>query len=200
MEKLTTTLPTVLCQINDEGFKTKPTDIRFMGKLRDKMIQRGWVQLSDYEFVRKVTEEGFAFYGCLFNGRDLMETGQQRLCWRMQTMVGVDFDNCPVTPEDMVKIYSNLDLKPWLVYPTFSDGTASGVRSYRVLWKCEPDLNSSYEQWAATIKALANVTPYGDPRARDCSRMWQGGLKGFTHYDVSSPLIGVDYVLERTQA
>lgn len=200
MEKLNTTLPTVLCQINDEGFKTKPTDIRFMGKLRDKMIQRGWVQLNDYEFVRKVTEEGFAFYGCLFNGRDLMETGQQRLCWRMQTMIGVDFDNCPVTPDDMVKVYSDLGLKPWLVYPTFSDGTKMGLRSYRVLWKCEPDLNTTYEQWWAAIKSLRDVTPYGDKHASDCSRMWQGGLKGFTHYDASAPLLRAADVLSRVES
>lgn len=200
MEKLNTTLPTVVCQINDEGFKTKPTDIRFMGKLRDKMIQRGWVQLNDYEFVRKVTEEGFAFYGCLFNGRDLMETGQQRLCWRMQTMVGVDFDNCAVTPDDMVKVYSDLGLKPWLVYPTFSDGTKMGLRSYRVLWKCEPDLNTTYEQWWAAIKALRDVTPYGDKHASDCSRMWQGGLKGFTYYDASAPLLRAADVLSRVES
>ena len=190
----------ILCQINDIGFTSKPTDVRFMGKLRDKMIQRGWVQLHDHEFVRKVTEQGTAFYGCLFNGHDLMETGQQRLCWRMQTMIGVDFDHCRVSPEEMVKVYTEAGLRPWLAYPTFSDGTEPGLRSYRLLWKCELDVNETYERWAEAIKALANFTSYGDPRARDCSRMWQGGLKGFSHYDATSPLIGVDYVLERTQA
>ena len=182
----------VLCQINDVGFTSKPTDIRFMGKLRDKMIQRGWVQLYDHDFIQKVTEQGTAFYGCIFNGRDLMETGQQRLCWRMQTLIGVDFDHCPVSPEQMVQMYSCVGLDPWLVYPTFSDGTEANLRSYRVLWKCEPDLNATYEQWAEKIKFLSNLTGYGDPRARDCSRMWQGGLKGFTHYDAYAPLIGVN--------
>jgi hypothetical protein len=187
----------VLCQINDIGFTSKPTDIRFMGKLRDKMIQRGWIQLPDHEFVRKVTEEGTAFYGCLFNGRDLMETGQQRLCWRMQTMIGVDFDHCPVSPERMVETYAEAGSRPWLVYPTFSDGTELGLRSYRLLWKCEHDLNATYEQWADVIKSFANFTQYGDPRARDCSRMWQGGLKGFSHYDANAHLIGVNHVLKR---
>jgi hypothetical protein len=186
-------LPSILCQINDIGFTSKPTDVRFMGKLRDKMIQRGWVQLPDYEFVRKVTEEGTAFYGCLFNGHDLMETGQQRLCWRMQTMIGVDFDHCPVSPEEMTKIYTEAGFSPWLVYPTFSDGTEPGLRSYRVLWKCEADLNATYEEWADTIKFLSSITQYGDPRARDCSRMWQGGLKGFSHYNANAPLIGVKH-------
>jgi hypothetical protein len=187
----------VLCQINDIGFTSKPTNIRFMGKLRDKMIQRGWIQLPDHEFVRKVTEEGTAFYGCLFNGRDLMETGQQRLCWRMQTMIGVDFDHCPVSPERMVETYAEAGSCPWLVYPTFSDGTKLGLRSYRLLWKCEHDLNATYEQWADVIKSFANFTQYGDPRARDCSRMWQGGLKGFSHYDANAHLIGVNHVLKR---
>jgi hypothetical protein len=185
-------LPSVLCQINDVGFTSKPTDIRVMGKLRDKMIQRGWVQLPDYDFVRKVTQEGTAFYGCLFNGLDLMETGQQRLCWRMQTMIGVDFDHCPVSPEQMVQMYSCIGLDPWLAYPTFSDGVEAGLRSYRLLWKCEHDLNATYEQWAEKIKFMSNLTGYGDPRARDCSRMWQGSLKGFSHYDVYAPLIGVN--------
>lgn len=189
MTQTNTQMSKVLCQINDVGFTHKPTDVRFMGKLRDKMIQRGWVQLYDHEFIRKVTEQGTAFYGCLFNGHDLLETGKQRLCWRMQTMVGVDFDHCPVSPDEMVKIYEFEGFRPWLVYPTFSDGTEPGLRSYRVLWKCEYDLNATYEQWSTTIKTLSNMTPYGDPRARDCSRMWQGGLKGFCHYDHSSPLL-----------
>lgn len=192
-------IPTVLCQINNVGFTSKPTDIRFMGKLRDKMIQRGWVQLPDYEFIRKVTEEGTAFYGCLFNGRDLMETGQQRLCWRMQTMVGVDFDHCPVSPEKVIQMYSCVGLDPWLVYPTFSDGTENGLRSFRILWKCEYDLNATYEQWAEMIKSLSNLTGYGDPRARDCSRMWQGGLKGFIYYDANAKVLSVNHATTRSQ-
>jgi len=191
-------LPSVLCQINDVGFTSKPTDIRVMGKLRDKMIQRSWVQLPDYEFVRKVTQEGTAFYGCLFNGRDLMETGQQRLCWRMQTIVGVDFDHCPISPDQAVQMYSCVGLDPWLVYPTFSDGTEPGLRSFRVLWKCEHDLNATYEQWADTIKFLSNLTGYGDPRARDCSRMWQGGLNGFTHYNANAKSISVTDAITRS--
>ncbi len=188
-------IPSILCQINDIGFTSKPTDVRFMGKLRDKMIQRGWIQLPDYEFVRKVTEQGVAFYGCLFNGHDLMETGQQRLCWRMQTMIGVDFDHCPVSPEEMVEVYTKAGFRPWLAYPTFSDGTELGLRSYRLLWKCERDLNATYEQWADVIKSFATFTKYGDPRARDCSRMWQGGLKGFSHYDANAYVIGVNDVV-----
>ena len=167
----------VLCQMNDVGFTEKPTSIPFMGKLRERMIQQGWQYLHDDQFVRKVCYEGFAFYGCLFDGHDLMELGQQRLCWKAQTMVGVDIDKTIVHPYDMVKIYQERHLDPWLVYPTFSDGK-DGLRSYRLLWKVEVDLSRSYEDWKAVIKALNDVTPLGDKRAQDCTRMWQGSLAG----------------------
>lgn len=185
----------VLCQINDEGFSSKPTDPRFMGKLRDKMIQLGWTQLDDRSFIERVTLNGTPFYGCLFNGRDLMETGQQRLCWRMQTLVGVDFDHCPVELTHMVEKYKSIGFGPWLAYRTFSDGSEEGLSSYRLLWKCKHDLNATYEQWAGVIKSFATFTEYGDPKARDCSRMWQGGLKGLAHYSPYAKLIGVNDVL-----
>jgi len=191
--KLNYDIPKVLCQINDVGFTRKPTDIRFMGKLRDKMIQRGWQQLSDVDFVRKVTEQGHCFYGCIFNGRDLMETGQQRLCWRMQTIIAMDFDHCPVSPEEMCAIYAERGLDPWLCYGTFSDGDEimEGKRSYRILWKVAPNLAATYEQVHAKIRELAAITPYADKHSQDCSRMWQGSRNGFIHYDATAPLLEV---------
>ena len=54
-----------------------------MGKLRDKMIQKEWTYISESDFIDKITT-GHAWYGCLFNGHDLMETGRQRECWRAQ--------------------------------------------------------------------------------------------------------------------
>ena len=165
----------VLCQINDIGFTEKPTDNRVMGKLRERMIQQGWQHLSEPEFVYKVTHEGFPFYGCLFNGHDLMETGQQRLCWKAQTMIAVDVDKTTVDPMTTVQTYQQLGLSPWLAYTTFSDGK-DGLRSYRLLWKVQVDLNISYEQWHAIIKAINLVTPLGDKHAQDCTRMWQGSL------------------------
>ena len=167
----------LLCQINDVGFTTKPTDIRFYGALRDKMIQKPWSYLDEDEFVDKVTRKGFAFYGNLFDGHDLMETGQQRKCWRAQTIVGVDIDKTTADPQMMCHFYTELGLMPWMAYSTFSDGK-DGLRSYRILWHVEVDHSISYEQWADVIKALSTKTELGDKHARDCTRMWQGGLKG----------------------
>lgn len=178
-------MTTVLCQINTEGFTTKPSDIKFYGALRDKMIQRDWSNLDEMDFIRKVAFQGTAWYGCLFNGRDLMETGQQRLCWKAQTMVGVDIDHFSGNPRSIIAQYVKLGLAPWFVYSTFSDGV-DNQRSFRLVWKVEVDLRRSYEEWASVIKALSGVTPEGDPRARDCSRMWQGGRKGLLYFNESA--------------
>ena len=165
----------LLCHINDEGFTTKPTDIRFMGRLRDKMIQKPWDYLTEDEFIAKV-KTGHAFYGCLFNGHDLLNTvdGRQRLCWRAQSIVAVDIDKCSIHPRDMCKFYTDLGLIPWLAYTTFSD-RVYGLRSYRLMWRVEVDHRVSYEEWAAVIKRLSNLTEHGDKRAMDPGRCWQGG-------------------------
>jgi hypothetical protein len=164
----------LLCHLNDESFKTKPTDIRFMGKLRDKMIQKQWSYVTEDEFIDKITH-GHAWYGNLFDGHDLMETGRQRECWRAQTIVAVDIDKCSVDPVDMCNFYTDRGLEPWLCYTTFSDGT-NGLRSYRLLWHVEVDHSITYEQWAKVIKALSTLTPHGDKHACDGTRMWQGSF------------------------
>ena len=170
----------LLCQINDIGFTSKPTDIKFMGKLRDKMIQKKWDYLTEDEFLQKVTS-GHAFYGCIFNGHDLLNAseGRQRACWRAQSIVAVDIDKCPIDPQSMCRFYSDLGYIPWVAYTTFSDDP-NGLRSYRLMWRVEVDHNVSYEQWANVIKGLSGLTEHGDNRARDCSRMWQGTNKGLT--------------------
>ena len=164
----------ILCHINDVSFSTKPTDLKFMGKLRDKMIQKPWDYVSEREFIEKITT-GHAWYGCLFNGHDLMHTDEQsqRQCWRAQSIIAVDVDKCPIHPTDMAKFYTDLGYMPWIVQKTFSDDP-QGPRSYRLLWRVEVDHNISYEQWASVIKGLSSLTEYGDKRARDCTRMWQG--------------------------
>ena len=167
----------LLCQINDVGFTHKPTDIRFYGALRDKMIQKPWSYLDEDDFIDKVTRQGFAWYGSLFDGHDLMETGKQRLVWRAQSIVGVDIDQTTADPQMLCYFYTEMGLMPWLAYPTFSDGK-NGLRSYRILWNVDVDHNIEYEQWANVIKALSTKTELGDKHARDCTRMWQGGLKG----------------------
>ena len=169
-----TTYSGILCHINNESFSTKPTDIRFMGRLRDKMIQSEWSYIPERTFIEKITT-GHAFYGCIFNGRDLLaETdGRQRKCWRAQSIVAVDIDKCPIHPQNMAKFYADMGLIPWIAYKTFSDDP-DGLRSYRLMWRVEVDHRVTYEQWADVIKALSTLTEYGDKHARDCSRMWQG--------------------------
>ena len=165
----------ILCQINDVPFTSKPTDQKVMGKLRDKMIMKPWDYLNEYQFLQKVTS-GYAFYGCIFNGHDLLNAseGRQRACWRAQTIVAVDIDKCPVHPLDMIHFYFDLGYIPWAAYRTFSDDPENGSHSYRIMWRVDVDHNISYEQWADVIKGLSGLSEYGDNRARDCSRMWQG--------------------------
>ena len=170
----TTTYSDILCHINDVGFSQKPTDIKFMGRLRDKMIQKKWDYLTERRFIEKITT-GHAFYGCLFQHRDLHEfaEGRQRQCWRAQSIVAVDIDHCPIHPHDMAKFYTDLGYIPWVCYKTFSNGK-DGLYSYRLMWRVEVNHNVTYEQWHAVIKGLSGLTEYGDKRAQDPSRMWQG--------------------------
>ena len=169
----------LLCHINDEGFTTKPTDLKFMGALRDKLIQKPWDYVDEDDFVKKVTQQGYSFYGCIFNGHDLMhcDSQTQRGCWRAQSIVAVDIDKCSINPRDMCKFYTDLGLIPWLAYTTFSD-RLYGPRSYRIMWKVEVDHRVSYEEWAAVIKGLSGLTEHGDRRAMDPTRLWQSSLRG----------------------
>ena len=184
---------TILCQLNTRGFTRKPQTLQEYGKLREKIIQRGWAALDENEFVDKVTNKGFAFYGCLFQGHDLMESGQEKLCWRMQTMVGLDFDHCPVPPEQMAAFYAERGLDPWLVYGTFSDGTEvdQGLRSYRIVWRVEPNLNATYAQVHGFIKGLAAMTEYADKHAMTVTRMWQGSRSGPIIHDHTAPALTI---------
>ena len=182
----------ILCQINDEGFTTKPTDHVFMGKLRDKMIQKPWDYLTERRFIEKITT-GHAFYGCIFNGHDLLEyaDGRQRQCWRAQSIVAVDIDKCPIHPQTMAKHYTDLGYIPWIAYKTFSNGT-DGLYSYRLMWRVEVDPRVTYEQWHAVIKGLSGLTEYGDKRAQDPSRMWQG-----SHHSLSWKVPGLVWTYDQ---
>jgi hypothetical protein len=176
----------VLCQIDLRGRGSKPQTLQEYGKLRDYMIQKDWTTLGDDFFIGHVTRRGCTFYGCLFNGHDLMETGQQKLCWRMQTMVGLDFDKCPIEPEVMLDLYRHRGMDPWLVYRTFSDGDTAG-RCYRMLWKVEDDLNLGYEEVRQFIKDLGKLANgHADNKSMDPSRMWQGSTKGTIYYSANA--------------
>jgi hypothetical protein len=171
----------VLCQIASEGRTSKPSTFAEYGKMRDSIIQSPWAYLDEEDFVRKVTLEGYAFYGCLYKGRDLWELQSQKMCWYTQTIMGVDFDNCAVSPGEMKQKYSNLGYTPWLVYRTFSDGCIRGLHSYRILWQLSVNLNNTYEEVHESIKYLSAMVgdEYADKRSMDPGRLWQGTTKGY---------------------
>ena len=173
----------VLCHLGAPR-AAKPETLQEYGKLREQMIQRNWVSLSEVDFVRAVTEQGTPFYGALLNGRDLMELQFEKLCWRTQSLVGLDFDVCEVSADDMRKHFQYLGLQPWLGYFTFSNDPANKGQSYRLLWRVDTDLNLTYDECAAALKKMRALTNnLADKHAANPTRMWQGTRSGFFHYD-----------------
>jgi hypothetical protein len=177
----------VLCHLGKPR-AAKPQTIQEYGQLRDVMIQSPWVSVSEELFIDLVTLNGSPFYGCLFNGHDLLTeaNGQQKNCWRMQTLLGLDFDKVDISPGGMTRNFINRGLEPWLVYRTFSDGT-NGKRSYRMLWQVERDLNLTYEEVGAAIKGFAtNAGGLADKHSMDPSRLWQGSNRGKVYHSPNS--------------
>lgn len=175
----------IVCHLGDPRV-AKPATLAEYGKLREKMIQRPWEAVSEVDFVHLVTELGCPFYGALLNGRDLMDLQFEKLCWRTQSLVGLDFDVCPVSGNDMAKHFQYLGLKPWLGYYTFSNDPSKGVQSYRLLWRVETDLNLSYDECARALKKMrAMSNNLADKHAANPTRMWQGSNNGFFHYDTN---------------
>ena len=182
----------VLCQIDPSGRTAKPTTLQEYGKMRERMIQGGWVSLEDQLFIERVTRRGHPWYGCLFNGHDLMEVQQQKLCWRMQTMIALDFDKCPIDPMVMVQHFRDEGLDPWFAYGTFSDGTTEG-RSYRLVWKVEANLNKTYEDVRQYIKNLAVFAGgHADKMSMDPSRLWQGSNSGMIYFGQSATTLDLN--------
>jgi hypothetical protein len=172
----------VLCHLGAPR-TAKPASLAEYGKLREKMIQGNWVSLSEVDFIRAVTEQGTPFYGALLNGRDLMELQYEKLCWRTQSLVGLDFDVCEVSGYDMANHFQYLGMKPWLGYFTFSNDPSNGGQSYRLLWRVDTDLNLTYDECARALKKMRALTNnLADPHANNPSRLWQGTRSGFFHY------------------
>jgi len=175
----------ILCHLGDPR-QSKPGSLAEYGKLREKMIQRPWESVHEFEFIRLVTEKGCPFYGALLNGRDLMELQFEKLCWRTQTIVGLDFDVCEVSGNDMVQWFDYFGMKPWLGYFTFSNDGRFRNQSYRLLWRVETDLNLSYDECSRALKKMRALTNnLADPHANNPSRLWQGTNSGFFHYDTN---------------
>ena len=172
----------VLCHLGAPR-TAKPNTLAEYGKLREQMIQRNWVSLTEVDFIRAITEQGCPFYGALLNGRDLMDLQYEKLCWRTQSLVGLDFDVCSVNGLDMVEYFKFWEMEPWLGYFTFSNDGRFRNQSYRLLWRVETDLNLSYEECSKALKAMRSMTGnLSDKNAANPTRMWQGTNCGFFHY------------------
>lgn len=175
----------VLCHLGAPR-QSKPVSLAEYGRMREKIIQQPWECVYEHEFIRLVTEKGCPFYSCLFT-RDLMELSFEKLCWRHQQFAGLDFDKCEISADNMTKHFQYLGMKPWLVYPTFSNGTEPGKHSYRLLWRTETDLNLTYDQCGAALKTMRKFTNnLADKNANNPSRLWQGSNAGFFHYDANA--------------
>jgi hypothetical protein len=180
-----TYMDNVLCHLGAPR-QSKPASLAEYGKLREQMIQRDWVSLPEVDFVRAVTEQGCPFYSALMHGRDLMELQYEKLVWRTQSLVGLDFDVCEVSGDDMRKHFQYLGLQPWLGYFTFSNDPANSGQSYRLLWRVDTDLNTTYDECARALKKMRALTNnLADKHAANPTRMWQGTRSGFFHYDAN---------------
>jgi hypothetical protein len=175
----------ILCHLGAPR-TAKPGTLQEYGKLREQMIQRQWVTLSEVDFIDYVTQQGCPFYSALMNGRDLMELQYEKLCWRTQTLAGLDFDVCDISAADMIGWMTHKGLRPWLGYYTFSNNPANAGESYRLLWRVDTDLNLTYDECAAALKELKKYSfNRADKHACNPSRMWQGTRSGFFHYDAN---------------
>jgi hypothetical protein len=175
----------ILCHLGAPR-TAKPETLQEYGKLREQMIQRPWVALSEVDFVNYVTQQGCPFYSALMNGRDLMDLQYEKLVWRTQSLVGLDFDVCDIPSQDMVAWFKHKSMTPWLGYYTFSNDPANPGQSYRLLWRVDTDLNLTYGECAAALKKMKALSfNRADKHACNPSRLWQGTNSGFFHYDVN---------------
>jgi hypothetical protein len=175
----------ILCHLGAPR-AAKPETLQEYGKLREQMIQRPWVALSEVDFVRAVTEQGCPFYSALMNGRDLMDLQYEKLVWRTQSLAGLDFDVCDIPASDMIGWFKHKGMTPWLGYYTFSNDPANAGQSYRLLWRVDTDLNLTYDECAAALKKMKALSfNRADKHACNPTRLWQGSNSGFFHYDVN---------------
>lgn len=169
----------VLCHLGQPR-TSKPATQHEYGIMRNQMIQSPWVALSDEDFVKKVTVEGRPFYGALMHGRDLMELQSETAVWRAQSLVGLDFDVCDISSREMVKIFTDQNLAPWVGYSTFSnDPEKNGGESYRLVWKVDIDLNTTCQECSKALKKMRKISKdRADSRAMNPTRLFQGTNSG----------------------
>jgi hypothetical protein len=180
-------MSSILCHIGNPR-SSKPDSLQAYGKLREKMLLSPWVSLSEGEFVKAITEKGQPYYGCIVNGGDLFELGQEKLCWRLQTLVATDYDACDVPVMDMAQRYEQKGFKPFLGHNSFSHRPESGLHNYRLIWRVKCDINLSYEEVGNAIKKLASFSNgKADVKCRNASRLWQGTTSGAVFYNPDAP-------------
>jgi hypothetical protein len=176
----------ILCHLGDPR-TSKPATLAEYGKLRESMIQRPWTSLTETEFVTAVTQQGRPFYQGLMQGGDLMELQFEKLVWRTQTLVGLDFDVCEVGGWEMLLTFANMGLQPMLGYHTFSHNPDNGGESYRLIWRVSTDLNLTYDECAKALKKMRVLSGnLSDKNAANPTRMWQGTTKGAFCYNAES--------------
>jgi hypothetical protein len=173
----------ILCHLGAPRI-AKPDTLQEYGKLREQMIQKPWVALSESDFVTSITQKGTPFYGALLNGRDLMELQFEKLCWRTQSLVGLDFDVCQTSGWEMLLTFANMGLQPMLGYHTFSHNPDNGGESYRLLWRVDTDLSLTYDECARALKKMRLLSGnLADKHAVNPTRMWQGTNRGAFCYN-----------------
>ena len=173
----------ILCHLGAPR-NAKPDSLQEYGKLRESMIQKPWTCLSEKEFVTAVTQKGQPFYQALMNGNDLQELQFEKLVWRTQTLVGLDFDVCEVGGWEMLLTFANMGLQPMLGYHTFSHNPDNGGESYRLIWRVETDLNLTYDECARALKKMRVLSGnLSDKHANNPSRLWQGTTRGAFCYN-----------------
>jgi hypothetical protein len=171
----------ILCHLGDPR-QSKPGSLAEYGKLRETIILSPWAYIPEIDFIKAVTEKGQPFYSCLFT-RDLMELGQEKLCWRQQVFAGADFDSVDVSVHEMVNHFSDLGLTPHFSYHTFSHKPDSGMHNYRLVWRTSTDLSLTYDQTFSALKKLRVLSGnLSDAKATSVSRMWQGSNSGVVTY------------------
>ena len=180
----------IVCHIGQPR-TAKPQSLQEYGALRERIITSPWVYIPEIDFVKAVTEKGVPFYQCLFT-RDLMELGQEKLCWRKQQFIAMDYDKVGVSIYEMVAANSNIGLHPHFSYNSFSHAPESGLHNYRLVWKVETNLSDTYEETFAAIKKMRVLSGgLADKAACSVSRLWQGSNSGVVTYDPDAPLLSV---------
>jgi hypothetical protein len=171
----------VLCHLGAHR-TAKPQTLQEYGKLREQIIMSPWAYVPEVDFIKAVTEKGTPFYSCLFT-RDLMELGQEKLCWRQQVFAGADFDAVEVPILKMVETFSRLGITPHFSYHTFSHKPDNGTHNYRLVWRTATDLSLTYDQTFSALKKLRVLSGnLSDKNATSVSRMWQGSNSGVVTY------------------